>query len=589
MSEKTILDLYRHEYEHKRPDHYTHATLEGSRSLSTEEFFQKTAALAEALGKLGVKHGERFILLSDNRPEWHMVDLALASLGAISVPVYGNLTPPQLQYQANDSGAMGVITDNGEQMAKFLEVRDNCPELKHFVQMDGEPAQGVLSMDELIADADDPGNGDRFWERATKVKEEDLLTLIYTSGTTGDPKGVMLTHRNLVQNVLASSERAVLKSDHHALEFLPLCHVFERMIGYLYMYKGLKKTYCSVYFVGDLVADIAPNVFAAVPRFYEKVYDKIQQMVASAPALRRALFNWAVAQGRQAYPKRLAGKKAGGLFYGLADSLVLSKVRGALGGQVVVCVSGGAPLPQYVAEFFHSIGVNIIEGYGLTETSPVIAVSGMGPGENKLGTVGRPISNVEAKTAPDGELIVKGPSVMKGYWKKPEKTAEVFDEEGFFHTGDVAVIDEDGFIKITDRKKDLIVTAGGKNVAPQPIENKLKSASFVDNVVLIGDRRKYIIALFSPNTEEIERWAKEQGIEYGNVEDLYQHPKVLKEFERIVESTNEGLARYEQIKKFTVLPMMLSVEGGHLTPTLKVKRRVVEKEFADTIEALYAE
>jgi len=589
MSEKTTLDLYRHEYEHQRPDHYTHATPEGSRTLSTEEFFQKTAALAAALAKLGVGHGERFMLLSDNRPEWHMVDLALASLGAISVPVYGNLTPPQLQYQANDSGAMGVITDSPEQMAKFLQIQENCPDLKHLVQMDGEPAGDVLSMDGLITEANDAGNGDRFWERAAKVTEDDLLTLIYTSGTTGDPKGVMLTHRNLVQNVLASSERAVLKGEYHALEFLPLCHVFERMIGYLYMYKGLRKTYCSVYYVGDLVADIAPNVFAAVPRFYEKVYDKIQQMVASAPALRRALFNWAVGQGRSAYPKRLAGGKAGGLFYGLADSLVLSKIRGALGGQVVVCVSGGAPLPQYVADFFQSIGVNIIEGYGLTETSPVIAVAGMGPGENKLGTVGRPISNVEAKIAPDGELIVKGPSVMKGYWNKPDKTAEVFDEEGFFHTGDVAIIDEDGFVKITDRKKDLIVTAGGKNVAPQPIENKLKSAPFVDNVVLIGDRRKYIVALFSPNTEEIERWAKDQGIEYGAVEDLFQHPKVLAEFQRIVDSTNEGLARYEQIKKIAVLPMMLSVEGGHLTPTLKVKRRVVEKEFAETIEALYAE
>ncbi|NOZ95635.1 MAG: long-chain fatty acid--CoA ligase [Acidobacteria bacterium] len=589
MSEKTILDLYRHEYEHPRPDHYTHATLEGSRTLSTEEFFSKTAALAEALGKLGVTHGDRFILLSDNRPEWHMVDLALADLGAISVPVYGNLTPTQLEYQANDSGAMGVITDSAEQMAKFLEVRGSCPDLKHFIQMDGEPADGVLSLDEVVSGSEDPGNGDRFWERATRVTEDDLLTLIYTSGTTGDPKGVMLTHRNLVQNVMASSERAILKGEYHALEFLPLCHVFERMIGYLYMYRGLKKTYCSVYIVGDLVADIAPNVFAAVPRFYEKVYDKIHGMVSTAPAIRRALFNWAVEQGRKAYPKRLAGGKPGGLFYSLADSLVLSKIRGALGGQVVVCVSGGAPLPQYVAEFFHSIGVNIIEGYGLTETSPVIAVAGMGPGENKLGTVGRPISNVKAKIAPDGELVVKGPSVMKGYWNKPEKTAEVFDEEGFFHTGDIAVIDEDGFLKITDRKKDLIVTAGGKNVAPQPIESTLKSAPFVDNVVLIGDRRKYIVALFSPNTEEIERWATEQGIAYEAVEDLYQHPKILAELQKIVDATNKGLARYEQVKKFAVLPMMLSVEGGHLTPTLKVKRRVVEKEFADTIEALYAE
>ncbi len=589
MSEKTILDLYRIEYGHDRPDHYTHVTPEGSRSLSTQEFFGRTAALAAALESLGVGKGDRVMLLSDNRPEWHIVDLAVADLGAVTVPVYGNLIPSQLSYQANDSGVKVVITDSGVQMDKFLQIRAECPELQHLIQMDGTPAEGVLSFDEVIAGAEDPGNGDRFWERAAAVKEDDLLTIIYTSGTTGEPKGVMLTHGNLVKNVLPSSKRAILEPEYLALEFLPLCHVFERMLGYLYMYRGLKKAYCSVYVVGDLVADIKPNVFAAVPRFYEKVYDKIQEKVASAPAIRRALFNWAVGVGRKATPLKLAGKEPSGLAYSLADKLVLSKVREALGGQVVVCVSGGAPLPMFVNEFFHALGVPILEGYGLTETSPVIAVNGMGPNETKLGTVGRPLENVQAKVAEDGELLVKGPSVMQGYWNKPDKTAEVFSEDGFFHTGDIAEIDDEGFIKITDRKKDLIVTAGGKNVAPQPIENELKRSSLVDNAVLIGDRRKYIVALFSPNDEELVRWAADQGIPDMPLEELVRHPKVLQAFQEVIDATNAKLARYEQIKKFAVLPVMLSVEEGQLTPKLKVKRRVVEQQFADLIDQLYEE
>ncbi len=589
MSEKTILDLYRNEYGNARPDHYTHVAPEGSRTLSTEEFFQKTSALASALERLGVAPGDRVMLLSDNRPEWHIVDLAVADLGAVSVPVYGNLIPSQLSYQANDAGVKVVITDSGAQMDKFLQIRDECPALEHLVQMDGTPAEGVLSFDQIIADAGSPDNGDRFWERAAKVGEDDLLTIIYTSGTTGEPKGVMLTHGNLVQNVIPSSRRAILKGEYLALEFLPLCHVFERMLGYLYMYRGLKKAYCSVYHVGDLVADIKPNVFAAVPRFYEKVHDKIQEKVSSAPAIRQGLFNWAVGVGRKATPLRLAGKQPSGLAYRLADKLVLSKVREALGGQVVVCVSGGAPLPMFVNEFFHALGVPILEGYGLTETSPVIAVNGMGPNETRLGTVGRPLENVQAKVAGDGELLVKGPSVMQGYWNKPDKTAEVFDEEGFFHTGDIAEIDDEGFIKITDRKKDIIVTAGGKNVAPQPIENELKRSSLVDNVVLIGDRRKYIVALFSPNDEELLRWAKEQGIPETPLEELVRHPKVLAAFEEVITATDQKLARYEQIKKFAVLPVMLSVEEGQLTPTLKVRRRVVEQQFSDLIDQLYEE
>ena len=589
MTESNILHLYRKEFDTPRDEHYFHYTPDGQRVLSTGAFFGRLAAFSSGLEKLGIGRGDRVMLLSDNRPEWHLSDLAIVDLGAVDTPVYGTLNPSQVAYQATDSGAKAAVVENPDQMAKFLEVKDRCPDLEHLIQIEGPTAPGVISMDELVDSGATGDAGDLFWQRAERVKGEDVLTLIYTSGTTGNPKGVTLTHDNLVSNVLAAFHRAPVGPDDLALEFLPLCHVFERMLGYLYMYRSLSKAYCSVYHVGDLVATIRPTVFAGVPRFYEKVYDKIMDKVNHAPPVRRALFNWAVGKGREAYPKALAGEKPGGFGYGLADKLVLSKVREGLGGRVRFCISGGAPLPSFVNEFFHSIGVRILEGYGLTETSPVVGVNGAEPGMTRIGTIGKVIDGVEVKIAVDGELCVKGRNVMSGYWNLPEKTAEVFDGDGFFLTGDIAEIDDDGFIRITDRKKDLIVTAGGKNVAPQPIENELKRSPLIDNAVLIGDRRPYIIALISPNQEELESWAAAHGVAYDSIEELTKHPDIAAGYAKMIEDTNKNLARYEQIKKFVVLPLMLSIEGGHLTPTLKVKRRVVEKDYSDLVETLYAD
>ena len=588
MTESNILHLYRNELDSPRDEHYFHFTPDGQRVLSTDAFFERTANFARGLEKLGIGRGDRVMLLMDNRPEWHMCDLAVVDLGAVDSPVYGNLNPTQVAFQAKDAGAKAAVVENPDQMAKFLEVKDQCPDLEHLIQVEGPTAADVLSMDEVVDSGAESDAGDLFWQRAEKVQADDVLTLIYTSGTTGNPKGVTLTHDNLVSNVLASFQRATIDRTDLCLEFLPLCHVFERMLGYLYMYGAVNKAYCSVYHVGDLVAGIKPTVFAGVPRFYEKVYDKIMDKVNHAPPIRRALFNWALGKGRGAYPEILAGHTPGGLGYGLADKLVLSKVREGLGGRVRFCISGGAPLPSFVNEFFHSIGVRILEGYGLTETSPVIAVNGMKPNETRIGTVGQAIDRVEVKIADDGELCVRGPNVMTGYWNLPEKTAEVFDDDGFFLTGDIAEIDDDGFVKITDRKKDIIVTAGGKNVAPQPIENELKRSPLIDNAVLIGDRRPYIIALISPNQEELESWAATEGIEYGSIEELTKHPELVAGYAKMIEDTNKDLARYEQIKKHVVLPLMLSIEGGHLTPTLKVKRRVVEKDYTDLVESLYA-
>jgi long-chain acyl-CoA synthetase len=589
MSDRTLFELYRHDVDRPRSDHYTHFFPGGTRVLSTEEFFGSTAFLAEGLAEAGIGRGDRVMVLSDNRPEWHIADLAILDLGAVDVPVYSTLTPAQIAYQAKDSGAVAAIVESREQMAKFLAVRDACPALKHLIQIEGEPLAGCSRLDEVIGAGTVPGADERFWQRAARAREADLVTIVYTSGTTGEPKGVMLSHRNLVQNVLAAAVRVPVGADDLALEFLPLCHVLERMLGYVYMWRATRKAYCSVYHVAELLATISPTVFAGVPRFYEKVRAKVLEKAGAGVG--GALFDWAVEVGKQAVYRQLIGKPLGttlALQHAVADRLVLGKVRHALGGRVRYAISGGAALPLHVAEFFHAVGVPLLEGYGLTETSPVISVNGPERGMLRLGTVGKPLENIELKLADDGELLVRGPSVSSGYWNKPQQTAEVFDKNGFFATGDIADLDDDGFLLITDRKKDLIVTGGGKNVAPQPIESDLKRSSLVDQAVLIGDGRPAIVALISPNFEELERWAAQHGIAWRDRTELVGHERVLAAYADFVESINAGLARYEQIKKVRVLDTPLSLEGGHLTPTLKVKRKVVEKQYAALIAEMYA-
>jgi len=590
MAEATILEFYRRDVEHDRPDQYTRFTPEGTTTWSTKQFFSATAALAEALAGLGIRHGDRVVLLSNNRPEWHMVDLAILDLGAVDVPFYPNLTAEQVAYQVSDSGARVAVAEDAEQTQKFLQMRSQLPELEHLIQIDGPAEDGVLLLQDLVRTHSTPEAEGRFWERAKEVQSDDLASIVYTSGTTGKPKGVMLSHLNFTSNVEAVMPRIPIEEEDLALEFLPLCHVFERTCGYGFMFVGCRRAYCATAVVADVIADIAPTLFASVPRLFEKIHATIMSRVEAAPPLRQKLFHWAVDTGWQVAQLRLEGKRPGpvlGLKHGLADRLVLSKIRAALGGRVKFCISGGAPLAGSLNQFFHSVGVPIQEGYGLTETSPGIGISGNAPGENRLGSIGTALHNVEVKLAPDGELLVRGPSVFKGYWNKPEATAEAFDEEGFFLTGDIARIDEDGFIWITDRKKDLIVTAGGKNIAPQPIENELKKSPYIDNAVLIGDRRPYVVALLSPAAEELETWAAQHGLAGRELADLVGEPEVQKLFSEAVEKVNRGLARFEQIKKFRILPTPLNLEDGHLTPTLKVKRRVVEKEFAELIEELY--
>ncbi len=591
MTEPTILDMYRKDYERPREDHYTHATLAEPRVFSTGEFFRRTAALSQALAEMGVGHGDRVLLLSDNRPEWHMADLAVLALGAADVPVYPTLTPEQAAYQASDSGAKVAVAENPEQMRKFLARRGELDQVEHFIQIEGPAEEGVLTLEEIVASHAGEDAERAFWERAARVTPDDLASIVYTSGTTGRPKGAMLTHRNFTSNVLAVLPRVSLDASDLGLEFLPLCHVFERTVGYAYMEVACKKAYCTPSMVAEVVKDVRPTTFASVPRLYEKIHAAIMAKVESAPPIRKKLFNWAVETGRKAAHRRLAGEGLGpalGFQHALADKLVLSKIRLALGGRLKFCLSGGAPLAASLNEFFHSIGIPIQEGYGLTETSPAIGINGCQPGANRLGSIGRPLENLEVKLAPDGELLVRGPSVFKGYWNKPEATAEVFDEDGFFRTGDIVRIDEDGFIFITDRKKDLIIPAGGKNVAPQPIENELKKSPYIDNAALVGDQKPYIVALLSPDAEALAAWAEQHGLGGSTLEELLGEPRVKALFEETVERVNSELGRFEQIKKFRVLPKPLSIDDGDLTPTMKVKRRVVEQKYAHLIEEMYA-
>jgi long-chain acyl-CoA synthetase len=590
MSERSILEIFRRDVAVEKDRHCALYRPGEVRWFSTGEMLERTAALAQGLARLGVGSGDRVMLISENRPEWHMVDLAVLDLGAVDVPVYTTLTSTQIAFQVRDSGSRVAVADTPEHAATLVGVRRDCPGLEHVVQIEGTPTAGALSFEEVVASGASGDAVSGFWERAKGIAPDDLATVIYTSGTTGEPKGVKLTHRNFIENSAAVSARTPVTGYELVLEFLPLCHVLERCAGYAYMRLSCPRAYCSARHVAELLPVIKPVYFCSVPRVFEKVRDAVLTKVDAASPVRRRLFRWALATGTRVGSARLEGRRPGvgtALAHAVADRLVLSKVRAALGGRVAYALSGGAPLPVRVNEFFHALGIPLQEGYGLTETSPGIAVNGCLPGENRLGAVGRPLDNVEVRIADDGEVLVRGPSVTPGYWHRPDATREAFSPDGFFHTGDIGRIDGDGFLYITDRKKDLIVTAGGKNVAPQPIEELLTRSRFVDAAVLIGDGRPFIVALLSPDFAALRGWAAEQGIAEEEPGALAAHPRVQALFREAVEGANAELAHYEQIRLFRVLPVTLSIEGGQLTPTLKVRRRVVEREFAALVEEMY--
>lgn len=599
--------------------------------ISTVEFERRVACLAHAftaghLGALtdGLRPGDRVALISENRPEWTITDLACQTLGLALVPIYPSLPADQVGYILQNSGAKVAIASNAKHLAKIAATGSACPELKRVVVMDpapsgateaptgsagsanpplvtprpteGEATRGcgwgnVETFDSLVVSGEEKRRADPKWHRtrAAAVTPETLATLIYTSGTTGTPKGVMLTHANFVANITTTCRLIEFSPGEIDLSFLPLSHILERMLQYSVLSQSVTIAYAESFeAVGANLAEVRPMMMAGVPRFFEKLYEKVQSGVAKQSSLKQWVFRWALATGRETIPHRLAGRTLPlwlSIKTALARALVFGKLHAKTGGRVRFFLSGGAPLSKEIAEFFWAAGFTVLEGYGLTETTPVIAINTFA--NCRLGTVGKPLPNLEVQIAEDGEILVKGPSVMKGYYKLPDETARCL-YDGWFQTGDIGHIDPDGFLVITDRKKDLLKTSGGKYVAPQPIENKLKADPLVNMAVVIGNRRKFVSVLIVPAFDRLEAEAKAKGWAFADHASLCAHPEAQKLYESRVAKANEGLASFETVKRCVLIPNEFSIDGGELTPTLKVKRRVVEEKYAKEIDQMYA-
>ena len=592
---RTICDLFYFSVDtFRKPDHLRVKRGGAWQNISSDEYRRSVEELSMGLTTLGVTAGDRVAILSENRPEWAYADLGTLAAAAVDVPVYPTLTADQLLYILKDSGAKVIFVSTDEQARKVLGIRAQAPALRHVVIMDPVALPDTLAFADVLAKgraalASDAGAVRR---RAAAVQPGDLATLIYTSGTTGEPKGVMLTHDNIVSNVKASDEIIPdLAGPDSVLSFLPLCHIFERMAGHCLMLRhGVSVAYAeNIEKVPVNLMEIRPTVMLSVPRLFDKIYARVHEGVASAPAVRQAIFRWAMSVGRSAVPWRLRREAPGGLLglkLKVADKLVFSKIRERTGGRLRIVVSGGAPLSPEVSTFFAAIGLPIQEGYGLTETSPVIAANR--PKAIRVGTVGRPLPGIEVKISDDGEILTRGPHVMKGYFGKPEATAEAIDKDGWFHTGDIGMLSADGYLSITDRKKDIIVTSGGKNLAPQPIENHIKNHPLVGEIVVIGDKRHFPAALVVPKFEGLEKWAREKGLSFASREELVALPAVVAEYERVIAEMTPHLASFEKIKKIALLPREFSLEAGELTPKLNVKRRVIEQRYKEIIDRLYA-
>jgi long-chain acyl-CoA synthetase len=590
---QTLNEIYLYALEHRsKPDAFQ-TKIDGSyRDLSTQEFAQVGAEIALGLIALGLKAGDRVAILSETRLEWAQADMGILTAGLISVPVYPTLPPATVEYVLEDCGARVVIVSDREQAAKVLLVRNKKPELEVVVLDPEGIEEEVTTLDELrergrkLGEAE-PGLHQR---RSAAVNSDDLATIIYTSGTTGPPKGVMLTHGNIAANVVAGLSVLSIGPDDTCLSFLPLSHIFERMGGlYCMICAGATIAYAECFeTVAKNLIEVRPTIVIGVPRFYEKVYARILDAASQGGVIKKNLFFWARAVGLERSARILDGKPTGlwlDLQYLCAKVLVFRKLRKRTGGRIRFFASGGAPLAPDIAQFFYAAGLPILEGYGLTETSPIITVNTFEV--LRPGTVGKPLPGIEIKIASDGEILARGPSIMKGYYNQPEETAEAL-KDGWFHTGDIGHLDKVGCLVITDRKKDLIVTAGGKNVAPQPIENTLKTDKYISEVVVLGDRRPYLVALIVPNFKNLKNYARYKGLNSPEQSDLVHLPAVVDLLLRRIALHQKGAAPFEAVRKIHVLDRELVI-GDELTPTLKVKRKEISRRFHDEIEALYSD
>jgi len=564
----------------------------GWQEISSGEFLRRIAGLSQAFFELGVKPGDRVGLFAGNRPEWHTADFAITGAGGVTVPVYFNESPDRMIYILNHAEAKILFVAGAAQISKLLAVRSALQHLEHIVVADGgtEVPDEFLQYETLIASA---GGAEiaAYRLRASQVLPGQLASIIYTSGTTGEPKGVMLTHANFCSNSHdVGSDFALRSKEDIAISFLPLAHVYGRTLDYLYLFQAVPIAYVEVIdHLAQALKEIRPTVMAAVPRVFEKIFAKLMEQGSREKGLKRKIFDWAIRTAEKTALWKCGESNVGPslkLRWHLADKLVYSKIREGTGGRLRIVASGGAPLSKSLAEFFWAVGIPIYQGYGLTETSPI--VSSNYP-QNRVGSSGKPIANCEIRIANDGEIQVRGPMIMQGYFKRPEATREVLDDDGWFSTGDIGYLDKDNYLFITDRMKDLLKTAGGKFVAPQPIENALKTSPYILNAMVIGDKRKFIVALVVPNPTTVAAKLAEQGISFKSNVEMASHPGVRALLDAEIQRLTVHLAQYETIKRFAILPDDFTFDNGALTFTMKLKRRVVEEQCHNIIESLYAD
>jgi long-chain acyl-CoA synthetase len=577
---------------HRKPDRMMVKKDGVWKSLSTEEFETSVRLLSLGFQALGLKPGDRVALLSENRPEWVMADFAALTAGCVTVPIYTSLLPDQVRYIVDDSGAKIVVCSDRDLFRKVEAVRGMLPSVEHVVLLEGDAPAGTLALADVLdrgrrLEAASPG---LFKRSAEAVRPGDLASIIYTSGTTGLPKGVMLSHANFVSNIDSLTAVIDFRADDTILSFLPLSHVLERTATFLFVHSGSTIAYAeSIEAVAANMVEVRPTIVVSVPRLFEKIYSRVMDQVLAGSRLKRAIFVWALATGKkyaakviahETVPRHLALKR------GLAEKIVFAKITSRTGGRMRFFVCGGAPLSKDIAEFFYALGLIVLPGYGLTETSPVLTANTLD--EYRFDTVGKAVPGVELRIAADGEILARGPNVMMGYYHNEADTGEVM-KDGWFHTGDIGRFDADGFLTITDRKKDIIVTSGGKNVAPQPIESLIQASPFIGSAVVVGSTRKFISALIVPDFDKLEGYAKAQDIPFRDRAELCRRPEIVEFLLGEVNRVTTELAPYERVKRIAVLDRDFDIGMGEVTPTLKVKRNIVEQKYADLIETMYRE
>jgi long-chain acyl-CoA synthetase len=583
MNPRTLNDIFFAIVERKQDPVMLVREASGWAPVGTRQFYRDVAGMARALSHWGLVKGDRLAILSENRFEWAVADFASFLVGVVVVPIYSTLTAQQTAYILCDSGARVAVVSTEMQLEKVLSIKDQTA-IEKVVLMDPVETADAVQMQGLMHKG--PAGKDTELEaRARAITPDDLVSIIYTSGTTGTAKGVQLTHGNLTSNVLNSLNGFDVHPGHVSISFLPLSHVTARHADIALLYRGVTLAYCP--FLEQLpqfLLEVMPTVFVAVPRVYEKIYSQVEQKAKGFA--KRAIYRWALSVGRSHSPKILAGEVPTSRAWKLAHRLVYAKVRARMGGKVQIFVSGGAPLGKELAAWYASMGIRIHEGYGLTETSPVIAINN--PRAHRLGTVGRPLPNVEVRIAHDLEILVRGPSVFRAYWNRPEETRDAF-VDGWFKTGDIGSLDADGFLSVTDRKKDMLKTSGGKFIAPQPVENYLKLNALIGTAVVLGDRRKFASVIISPAFPLLEEWARANHISFSNREELVANPKVKALYGGIVGELNRGLARYETLKKILLVPDEFTALDGTLTPTMKLRRKAITERYREQIDDLYEE